>query len=184
MRIIAGTRRSRTLRAPRGMETRPTYDRVRETVFDILQFDVPGAAVLDLYTGSGAMALESLSRGAARAVMCDMDGEATRTAKENAEALDFLDRCEVLRMRDTDALDALCRRGEAFDLVFLDPPYRMDMTEVMARIAAEGIVKPDGTIVAEYRENCPETPGGFAVWKDRRMGSVRVRMYRRTNGEE
>ena len=87
-------------------------------------------------------------------------------------------------MRDTDALDALCRRGEAFDLVFLDPPYRMDMTGVVARIAAEGIVKPDGTIVAEYRENCPETPGGFAVWKDRRMGSVRVRMYRRTNGEE
>ena len=183
MRIIAGTCRSRTLRAPRGMDTRPTYDRVRETIFDILQFEVSGAEALDLYAGSGAMALESLSRGARRAVMCDADGEAARTAAENAENLGLKDKCEILHMKDTAALLELHARGESFDLVFLDPPYRMDTTPVMAEIAARGLVKPEGVIVAEYRENRPGTPDGFAVWKDRRIGSVFVRMYRRKKTE-
>ena len=183
MRIIAGVCRSRPLRAPRGMDTRPTYDRVRETIFDILQFEVNGAEVLDLYTGSGAMALESLSRGARRAVMCDADGEAVRTASENAQSLGLKDGCEILHMKDAAALSELHSRGECFDLVFLDPPYRMDTTPVMAEIAAQELVKPRGVIVAEYRENLPGTPEGFAVWKDRRIGSVFVRMYRREETE-
>ena len=183
MRIIAGVCRSRTLKAPRGMDTRPTYDRVRETIFDILQFEVNGAEALDLYAGSGAMALESLSRGARRAVMCDAAGEAVRTAAENAHSLGLEDKCEILRMRDLSALAELQARGESFDLVFLDPPYRMDTTPVMAEIAARGLVKPRGVIVAEYRENRPGTPEGFAVFKDRRIGSVFVRMYRREETE-
>ncbi len=183
MRIIAGTCRSRTLRAPRGMDTRPTYDRVRETIFDILQFEVNGADALDLYAGSGAMALESLSRGARRAVMCDADGEAVRTASGNAESLGLKEKCEILHMKDTAALSELHSRGESFDLVFLDPPYRMDTTPVIAQIAASGLVKPRGVIVAEYRENEPGTPEGFAVWKDRRIGSVFVRMYRKEETE-
>ncbi len=183
MRIIAGTCRSRSIVAPRGMETRPTYDRVRETVFDILQFEVPGSAVLDLYTGSGALALESLSRGAARAVMCDMDGEAVRVASRNAESLGLKDRCEVLRMTDSEALKALSARREAFDLIFLDPPYRMDLTEVLARIAASGLLTEDGIMAAEYRDHCPVTPPGYEVWKDRRMGRIFVRMFRRAKTE-
>ncbi len=183
MRIIAGTCRSRTLKAPRGMDTRPTYDRVRETIFDILQFEVNGTEALDLYTGSGAMALESLSRGARRAVMCDADAEAVRTASGNAESLGLKDKCEILHMKDMAALKELQARGERFGLVFLDPPYRMDTTPVMAEIAARGLVKPHGVIVAEYRENMPGTPEGFAVWKDRRIGSVFVRMYRKEETE-
>ncbi|MBR6705114.1 MAG: 16S rRNA (guanine(966)-N(2))-methyltransferase RsmD [Clostridia bacterium] len=183
MRIIAGVCRSRMLRAPRGMDTRPTYDRVRETIFDIPQFEVNGAEVLDLYAGSGAMALESLSRGALRAVMCDADAEAVRTASWNAESLGLKDKCEILHMKDMAALEGIQGRGESFDLVFLDPPYRMDTTPVMGEIAARGLVKPRGVIVAEYRENKPGTPEGFALWKDRRIGSVSVRMYRKEETE-
>ncbi len=179
MRIIAGQCRSRQILAPRGMETRPTYDRVRETIFDILQFRVPGAAVLDLYTGSGAMALESLSRGAERAVMCDVSGEAAETALRNAELLSLRDRCEVLRMADTSALRLLAERKDAFDLVFLDPPYRMDTSSVMAAISEAGLVRPGGIMAAEFREMCPLTPTGFTLWKDRRIGQVCVRMYER-----
>ena len=183
MRIIAGICRSRTIRAPEGMETRPTYDRVRETVFDILQFFTPGSEVLDLYTGSGALALESLSRGAERAVMCDADAGAVRTALLNAAALGLKDRCEVLHMPDIRALRLLKERGEAFDLVFLDPPYRMDLTGVMETLTSSGLVKADGIIVAEYRENCPGTPEGYEVFRDRHIGRVCVRMYRRMKTE-
>ncbi len=184
MRIIAGQCRSRTIRAPRGMDTRPTYDRVRETIFDILQFDVPGADVLDLYAGSGAMALESLSRGARRAVMCDSDGEAVQTAAENAEALGLKEKCEILHTADRSALMTLESRGDSFDLVFLDPPYRMDTTSVMAMIVSGGLLRPGGVITAEFRENLPGTPEGFTVWKDKRIGQVCVRMYRREETED
>ncbi len=183
MRIIAGTCRSRTIRAPRGMDTRPTYDRVRETIFDILQFEVPGASVLDLYAGSGAMALESLSRGAERAVMCDVDGEAVRTAAENAQSLGLRERCEILRMADLSALRELADRRSVFDLIFLDPPYRMDTGPVMERIIGAGLLGRGGIMTAEYRENRPACPPGMLLWKEKRIGQVYVSMYRFTETE-
>lgn len=97
MRIIAGEARSRTILAPEGRDTRPTLDRVRENLFNILQWQCPGARVLDLFAGSGALALEALSRGAAEAVLADCDARAVRVERQNVEALGFSQRARVLQ---------------------------------------------------------------------------------------
>ena len=97
MRIVGGSARGRKIDAPEGLSTRPTLDRVRESIFGSLQFDIPGAEVLDLFGGSGAMGLEALSRGAARAVFNDADAAAVRLITANAEKLGFLDRCRILQ---------------------------------------------------------------------------------------
>ena len=122
MRIIAGEMRSRTILAPKGTDTRPTLDRTRESLFNIIAAWCPDARVLDLYAGSGALALEAISRGAQSAVLCDSSREAARVIKANIEALRVQDRARLLPMMDSQALALLGREGARFDLVFLDPP--------------------------------------------------------------
>ena len=118
MRIVAGELGGRRIAAPKGDAVRPTSDRVREALFSILG-DVAGLRVLDLFCGTGALGLEAISRGAARATLVDTD---VRPARANADALGVADRAELVR---ADALAFLRRDGEAYDLVFSDPPYRL-----------------------------------------------------------
>ena len=115
MRIIAGEMRSRKLKAPEGMDTRPTADRVKEALFSILGSRIYGARVLDLYGGSGALALEALSRGADSAVICDLSAKACAVIQENIGSLGCSDRAKLLRMKDTAALSALQKKNDAFD---------------------------------------------------------------------
>ena len=133
MRIIAGKARGRQIEAPEGRNTRPTLDRVRENLFNILQMRIRGASVLDLFAGSGALSLEAISRGAEKAVLCDNDRSANRIQHRNAEALGFSGQTEILLSDWKKAVRLLSDRGETFDLIFLDPPYRMT-----DRKAAEG----------------------------------------------
>jgi 16S rRNA (guanine966-N2)-methyltransferase len=118
MRVVAGELRGRRLEAPRGAEVRPTADRVREAIFSILG-KIDGARVLDLYCGTGALAIEAISRGAREAVLVDRD---SALARRNAHALGVADRCTIVR---ADVLRHLRRERERFDLVFCDPPYRL-----------------------------------------------------------
>ncbi len=118
MRVVAGELGGRRLEAPKGADVRPTADRVREALFSILG-DVGGARVLDLFCGTGALAIEAISRGAARAVLVDTG---TAAARRNVESLGLEDRCELVR---GDALRYLRRARDRFDLVFCDPPYRL-----------------------------------------------------------
>jgi 16S rRNA (guanine966-N2)-methyltransferase len=118
MRVVAGELRGRRLEAPRGAEVRPTADRVREAIFSILG-EIDGARVLDLYCGTGALAIEAISRGARDAVLVDTD---SALARRNADALGVADRCTIVR---ADVLRHLRRERERFDLVFCDPPYRL-----------------------------------------------------------
>ena len=124
MRIIAGERRGHTIFAPRGRETRPTSDRVRENVFNIVAPWVEGARVLDLYAGSGAMGLEALSRGAATAVFVENDREARRTIDRNLDKLG-LTGARVVAQDALRALAAEAAAGRRYDLVLVDPPYEM-----------------------------------------------------------
>ena len=117
MRIIAGTARNRRIDAPEGKNTRPTLDRVRENLFNILQTRIQDSVILDLFAGSGALSFEAISRGASRAVLCDNDRSAYRTEKQNASTLGFEKQTEIFCCDWKTALKNLQQRGDKFDLV-------------------------------------------------------------------
>lgn len=172
MRIIAGEKRSRRLKAPEGMDTRPTGDKVKEALFSMLLSRLPGARVLDLYSGSGALSLEALSRGADSAVMVDISPKACRIIDENIQSLDYQDRARLLRMGDMAAIALLKKQGDAFDLIFLDPPYRINAAPVCEKLAQEGLLKPEGLIVVEHAKETPPDVGAPLVLRDRRQYGI------------
>jgi len=175
MRIIAGEMRSRRLKAPEGMDTRPTADKVKEALFSILLRHVPGARVLDLYAGSGALSLEALSRGARSAVLADKSKKACQVIRENIQTLEYSDRARLLAMDDHTALTLLRKEGAQFDLVFLDPPYRMveAYADALLRLNSMGCISEDTLIVMERMKATPvSVPDGFE--------SVDVRFYGET----
>ena len=184
MRIIAGEMRSRKLKAPEGMDTRPTAERVKEALFSILGSRVYGARVLDLYGGSGALALEAVSRGADSAVVCDLSAKACAVIQENIDTLGCGEKVRLLRMKDTAALSALQKKSDAFDLIFLDPPYRLSTVPVCQMIVEYNLLKPDGTIVVEHgRETPPDILPPLTLTDHREYGAAGVGFYRLTSGE-
>ena len=177
LRIIAGSARGRRIETPEGRDTRPTLDRVRENLFNMLQGRCAEARVLDLFAGSGALSLEALSRGAAFAVLADRSREANRIERKNIEALGFADRVSVLHSPWERTLESLERDKERFDLVFLDPPYEMTdlrmLTERLKPLLAE-----DGWIVLEHQADIrPQVADGFQQVKDRKWGYCGVTIY-------
>ena len=125
MRIITGTAKGIKLKTIEGETTRPTAERVKEAVFSMIQFDLEGRSVLDLFAGSGQMSLEALSRGASRAIMVDQSKDAIRVINENAKKTKLDDKCKIIQ---SDALDFIRRNcNEKFDIVFIDPPYASDL---------------------------------------------------------
>jgi 16S rRNA (guanine966-N2)-methyltransferase len=185
MRIIAGCARGRTLRAPKGSDTRPTQDYVRESLFNILMRDVPDAEVLDLFAGSGALALEALSRGAANAVFCDVSPEAVACIRANTEALRLTERVTILRADWADALNRLAGEKRAFTLVFLDPPYRMtDTAAQCARMADLGLLAAGALIVIEHdRNGVPAPDVRFTLRDGRRYGDTEIHFFIYQGGE-
>jgi len=176
MRIIAGTRKGHTIHAPQGQETRPTSDRVRENVFNILG-PVDGASVLDLFAGSGAMGLEALSRGAARAVFVESDGDAVRAIERNLDRLRL--QGTVLRRDAVGALAAEASAGRKYDLVVVDPPYEMfsDLQPQLARYLPT-VLDEDGVVVLETDARVtPELP--LAERTSRKYGQTRVTVFGR-----
>jgi len=153
MRIIAGTRKGRTLKSKKGTETRPTLGVLREALFSILAARIPGSVFLDLFSGSGAMALEALSRGAARAVMIESDPEALSIIIENTNTLGFAESCRAYKNDVFRALSILGRKGEKFDLIFMDPPYTEELCKrVVENIARHKVLAPGGLIVCEHHK--------------------------------
>lgn len=179
MRIIAGTARGRTIEAPQGRDTRPTLDRVRENLFNILQRRVWEAQVLDLFSGSGALALEALSRGASRAVLVDRDRAAHACEKQNAARLGFEGRACIWLTDWQQAVQRLTAAGERFDLVFLDPPYAMcDLTGVME--ALKPLLAENACLVVEHEARAiPATADGYDLFDSRKYGYVGVSFFRR-----
>jgi 16S rRNA (guanine966-N2)-methyltransferase len=174
MRIIAGSRKGHNIVAPHGRETRPTSDRVRENVFNILG-PVDGATVLDLYAGSGAMGLEALSRGAARAVFVESDGEAVRAIERNLDKLRL--QGTVLRRDAVGALAAEASAGRKYDLVVVDPPYDLypDLQPQLARYLP-AVLDDDGLLVLETDARVtPDLP--LVERTSRKYGQTRVTVY-------
>ena len=178
MRIISGDARGRSLTAPGGEDTRPTGDKARGALFNILGTRVRGAAVLDLFGGTGALALESLSRGAAQAVIVDHAEAAIRAIRRNAEAVVGAGsaRVAVIRADYRAALERLPAQTR-FDLVFLDPPYRMReaYADALARLRERNLLAEDCVIVCERAQELPPVQAeGFEIYDTRRYGAAGI----------
>src|SRR6478735_3083956 len=175
MRVIAGTYGGRTLKAPPGDATRPTSDRVREALFSILAARMPGASVLDLFAGSGALGLEALSRGAGSVTFVDAAQPAIQAINANLQALRA-----TAAVKRSDALRFLAhasRGAEQYDLVFLDPPYRQ--AERLARPLSEAlpaVLAPGAVVVAESDRRAPLALE-LALHDERRYGDTLIRIY-------
>lgn len=183
MRIISGEARGRTLFAPAGDQTRPTSDKLRGSLFNILNGCYVDAEVLDLFGGTGALALEALSRGAAHAVISDSSRAACEAIRRNAENVlgDSLpERALILKADYRSAISSAA--GRCFDLVFLDPPYRMvdAYGDAIARLERAGMLKEDVIIVAErHRDARIVVPEVFEIYDVRGYGETAVDFVRR-----
>ena len=180
MRIVAGTARGRTLLGPKSLRIRPTADRVRESIFNILGQSMDGRAVLDLYAGTGALSLEALSRGAKSAVLVDADREAVKLCLANAAALGFDRQISVLPVLVDRALTKLRREQQAFDLIFADPPYGRGLAlGVLKHLSAGGLLAPGGILCLEHhkRELLPERLKSLGRLDSRRFGDTAVSFY-------
>jgi 16S rRNA (guanine(966)-N(2))-methyltransferase RsmD len=183
MRIVAGSAKGRPLQGPKptSRHIRPTADRVRETLFNVLGQWLEGQAVLDLYAGTGALALEALSRGAGRAVLVDSDREALALCRLNTDGLGFTAQVEILAQPVARAVELLGRRGDRFELIFADPPYAARVVEtVVEQVVKGGLLAPGGMLIVEHdkREPAPESHEGMAREDQRRFGDTLVSFYR------
>lgn len=175
MRIIGGEFGSRRLLTPKGSDTRPTLDATRESVFNILGVHVHGARVLDLFAGSGAMGLEAISRGAVFAAFVDVSQPACRIVTRNIVDLGVQDRCRVYGMSWTRALKSLRAMGTGFDLVFLDPPYALEVSPVFLALAAAGLMTEEARIVLERDKRMTATlPPELMLIRTKEYGDTRV----------
>ena len=175
MRIIAGERKGHTIYAPRGRDTRPTSDRVRENVFNIVAPWVEDARVLDVYAGSGAMGLEALSRGAASVVFVESDADAVRAIERNLDKL-RLTGATIVRADASTGLAQEATAGRKYDLVLVDPPYAMTEHDTLARYLPR-VLADDGLLVFESAARTEPTIAALAVRTTRKYGSTRVTVF-------
>ncbi len=179
MRVITGKARGVALKAPEGMLTRPTADRVKEALFSIIQFEIPGAAVLDLFGGTGQLGIEALSRGAKNAVFVDAREDACRLIRENLRRTKLEDDARIIR---SDYLAYLERCWERFDIILLDPPYaEVFLENALKKITEIDILQTGGIIVAErpVGKELPWEFQGFSRSKDYKYGKTLLTIYRK-----
>ena len=179
MRVITGKARGVQLKTPDGMLTRPTADRVKEALFSIINFDLPGAAVLDLFGGTGQLGIEALSRGAKSAVFVDQREDACKIIRENLRRTKLESQARVIH---SDYLDYLRRSREKFDIILLDPPYAEVFLENALKCITEiDILQSGGIIVAErpVEKELPFEFEGFTRSKDYKYGKILLTIYRK-----
>lgn len=176
MRVITGTARGKRLTTLEGDQVRPTSDRVKEGLFNIIQFDIEGRRILDLFAGSGQLAIEALSRGAAQAVLVDKSRKALQVAEENLKSTGFTGRAQAVQM---DSLDYLSATRERFDIIFLDPPYRLGLLQEALPLAGEKLNR-GGVAVCEHPSDdlLPETAGNLLKRRAYRYGKIILSVYR------
>jgi len=187
MRVIAGTYRSRILKSLKGLALRPTSDRLRETLFNVLAPNIVGSRFVDLFAGTGAIGIEALSRGAAEVVFIENHPPAATLIRRNLESLGINAGATIL------AVDALCGlamlasrkhpSAPGYDYIFLDPPYAAaeDYSRVLEFLGAADLLAPGGIIIAEHRRNfdLPEEPGALRRFRVLRQGDAALSFYRR-----
>jgi 16S rRNA (guanine(966)-N(2))-methyltransferase RsmD len=184
VRVIAGTYRSRILKTLEGQETRPTSDRLKETLFNLLQGRIAGSTFLDCFAGSGSVGLEAMSRGAARVTFLEISRKACATLLENLNRLGLREspECEVLCLPADTGLKNLAQKGRNFDIVFLDPPYldKSLYSAAFALLAKPGLLAPEGWVVAEHskRLTLPAEWEPLTRFRELRQGDSVLSLYR------
>lgn len=179
MRVITGSARGVQLKTPDGLVTRPTTDRVKEAMFSIIHFEIPGAAVLDLFGGTGQLGIEALSRGAKSAVFVDAGESACRMIRENLKRTRMEGQGRVIR---SDYLDFLSRTKEQFDIILLDPPYaEVFLENALKRITEIDILRSGGIIMTErpLGKELPWEFPGYERSRDYKYGKTLLTVYRK-----
>ena len=174
MRVITGTARGRRLKTPENYDIRPTTDNVKESVFNILQFDIEGRRVLDLFAGTGQLGIECLSRGAAEAVFVDESREAVKIVRENLALCNF--KAAVIQ---ANSLEFIKTCGK-FDLIFIDPPYDAGLYEnVLETINSVDILSDGGIMICEARRETPlpDMTAPYKKGREYRYGKVKICLY-------
>src|SRR3990170_5924748 len=170
MRIIAGEFRGRLLKTLRGRAVRPTSDKLRETLFNILRAEAPGSVFIDCYAGSGAVGLEAISRGAAQLYLIEQDAAAVRVIEQNVSALGMMTRVQVVRASVKAGLRRLQATGVRANISFLDPPYAA-LEEALRNLnwlCASSLMAPDGLIILEHSRTAA-SPEQIGLWMRRRL---------------
>lgn len=177
MRVISGSARGKKLLCAEGLDVRPTLDRVKESIFNMIAFDLPEKNVLDLFSGSGALGIEALSRGAKSCTFIDKSAQSVNITKKNLEATHLLDSASVF---SCDSIDFLKNTDKKFDIIFIDPPYESDLYEKsLNAIKESGILADDGFIVLEYDATTPNfSTGNFSIIKEKHYGRVNILMLK------
>jgi 16S rRNA (guanine966-N2)-methyltransferase len=199
MRVIAGIHRSRILKSLKGLALRPTSDRLRETLFNVLAPTIASSRFVDLFAGTGAIGIEALSRGAAEVIFIENHAPAATLIRRNLETLGINTGATVLAVDALRGLGMLAARKNsgtpAFDHIFLDPPYAAaeDYSRVLEFLGAADLLAPGGIVIAEHRRNfdLPEEPGALKRFRVLRQGDAALSFYRRqgeasgeTSGEQ
>lgn len=182
MRVITGKARGAKLLSPEGRDTRPTTDRVKEAMFSIIQFELEGARVLDLFSGSGQLGIEALSRGAASCVFIDQSRTSVELIKTNLAKTGLAQQARVAAM---DASAFLKSTQDVFDIILLDPPYAMEGLEEILALCAKRI-SPVGVLICESAKNTrlPDAVGELTAKREYRYGTTSLNVYRRPAEED
>ncbi len=182
MRVITGSAKGRRLKTPEGLDVRPTSEKIKESMFSIVQFELEGAAVLDLFAGSGQLGIEALSRGASKAYFVDISAASAALVRENLAHTGFLEKAVVRNMPNTAFLRAA---AEKFDIAFLDPPYEKKLIQRSLPALTEKMTEK-GVIICEHERGCrlPEEENGFQIHRVYQYGKTGVTVYRRIGEAE
>ncbi len=187
MRVISGSAKGRSLKTVKGREIRPTSDRVKESLFNVLMPRLPDALFLDLFAGSGNVGIEALSRGAARCVFVELMTGHLKVVEENLRTTGLWERAELLRRDARAAVADLANRGRRFDLIFVDPPYGQELVpEALRLIAQHGVLTDDGWVICEHhhKDPVPEaipgagTAGGLGKFRELNFGETVLSLFR------
>ena len=177
MRIITGTARGTRLETLDGEATRPTQESVKEAIFSMIQFDIEGRRVFDVFAGSGQLGLEALSRGAASALFCDSNSDAVEVIKRNAQKTRLYDRCRVLRSEAAALIRSLAGR-EKFDVIFVDPPYAdKSVGDILTRLHKAGLPSAGAVVITESDARDPVDAAGYSIRRHYRYGRVYITIY-------
>ncbi|MBT2687912.1 16S rRNA (guanine(966)-N(2))-methyltransferase RsmD [Bacillus sp. ISL-47] len=180
MRVVSGTKKGKILKAVPGSSTRPTTDKVKEAIFNIIGPYFDGGLGLDLFAGSGGLGIEALSRGAEKVIFVDRDGKAIQTIHENIRICGLEEQTEVYRNDADRAIKAILKRELAFDYIFLDPPYRkQQLLKLLQIIDEKALLTDKGTILCEHSSDVslPDSVGRLVQRKHENYGIISISVY-------